>query len=187
MEEFEGFQGFRNNWREDQIATFAERSQLARQLKSWYWALATLTAVGNEDYYPKTNVEVVFQIFCTLLGASIYAGFIGNLASLMSDGNSASAVFRTKMEHVKHYLGYRQIADDLKDRVVSSYMGSSTSYPNLCTVQLLRIFMVQTQWNGRERHSQRSSTATEGRSGPQCCEEKRSDRVHKIILQKSPK
>lgn len=117
----EPFSGFQGNWEQATIEEFQIASQTTRVLRSFYWSLATMTAVGTEDYYPKTDSEVIFQVICTLLGASVYASFIGNLASLLSESNSAAAQFRQKMEHVKHYMGYRQLPMDLRERVLGYY------------------------------------------------------------------
>jgi voltage-gated potassium channel len=56
-----------------------------------------------------------------LLGASMYAYIIGNIASLLSNLDSAKVNFRNRIEAVNQYLHYRHVPSELSTRVRHYY------------------------------------------------------------------
>jgi hypothetical protein len=102
-----------------------ERSQYLRSL---YWGIVTVTAVGYGDITPARNVEYVFAIIVMLLGASLWAYIIGNIASLISNLDSAKAAFWNRVETVNQYLRTRQVPVALNDQVRDYYEYIWTRY-----------------------------------------------------------
>lgn len=90
-------------------------------IRSLYWAITTMTTVGYGDITPKRNIEYVFTSIMMLIGASLYAYIIGNIASIFSNLDSAKAEFWNKMEAANQYLRSRQVPHELNARVRDYY------------------------------------------------------------------
>lgn len=90
-------------------------------IRSLYWAITTMTTVGYGDIIPRRNVEYVFTSIMMLIGASLYAYIIGNIASIFSNLDSAKAAFWNKMEAANQYLRSRQVPHELNARVRDYY------------------------------------------------------------------
>jgi hypothetical protein len=99
-----------------------ENADLTTQyIRSIYWTIVTMTTVGYGDITPGRNIEYIFTSLAMVLGASMYAYIIGNIASLVSNLDSAKASFWNKAEAVTQYLHYRHVPTELNDQVRSYY------------------------------------------------------------------
>jgi hypothetical protein len=90
-------------------------------LRSIYWVVVTATTVGYGDITPHRNVEYVLSMGVILIGASMWAFFIGNIASLLSSLDSAKTTYWNRVDLVTQYLRSRQLPPEVKDRVRSYY------------------------------------------------------------------
>jgi Ion transport protein/Cyclic nucleotide-binding domain len=90
-------------------------------LRSLYWSIVTMTTVGYGDITPNRDVEYVFTIAVMLLGASLYAFIIGNLASLFSSLDQAKASFWNRIEALELYLRSRNVPRELSEQVHNYY------------------------------------------------------------------
>lgn len=52
-------------------------SDLSKYVISLYWAFSTLCTVGYGDVVPNTTLERIFTIFAMLVGATVFAYFMG--------------------------------------------------------------------------------------------------------------
>jgi hypothetical protein len=108
-----------NSWVASEGITDADAG--TQYLRSFYWAVVTMTTVGYGDITPGRNVEYAFTIVVMLLGASMYAFIIGNLASLFSSVDSAKATFWNRVEATNQYLRSRHVAAELNDQIRDYY------------------------------------------------------------------
>ena len=86
-----------------------------------FWSIVTMTAVGYGDITPQRNVEYGFAMVVMLIGASLWAYIIGNIASLVSNIDSAKASFWNRVDSVNQYMRNRQVPARLTDQVRDYY------------------------------------------------------------------
>ncbi len=80
-----------------------------------------MTTVRYRDITPARSVEYILTMVVMLLGASLYAFIIGQIASLFSKLDSVKADHLKRFESVTQYLRHRNVPNDLKFRVKNYY------------------------------------------------------------------
>jgi hypothetical protein len=94
---------------------------VTQYVRSLYWTITTMTTVGYGDITPARNSEFVVSMIIMLLGASMYAFIIGNVASLISSLDSVKSNYWSKMESALEYLRVRQVPVSVGSRVRNYY------------------------------------------------------------------
>lgn len=100
---------------------FKSLKPIDQYIRSLYWTITTMTTVGYGDITPARTVEYTLSIGVMLLGASLYAFVIGNIASIMSNLDSAKASYWHKMEAVNQFLRSRSVPDAVNIKVRDYY------------------------------------------------------------------
>jgi hypothetical protein len=109
----------KNSWAA--ISNIQEADIFTQYLRSIYWTITTMTAVGYGDIVPHLNYEYMFTIVVMLIGASTYALIIGNIASLLSSLDSLKAKFWNDLDTFKMYLNERGVDKNISSRVRDYY------------------------------------------------------------------
>ena len=80
-----------------------------------------MTTVGYGDITPRLPVDYILAMIIMVLGASMYAVIIGNIASIFSNLDSLNAAFWNRIESATGYLRYRRAPHKLNARVRNYY------------------------------------------------------------------
>ena len=86
-------------------------------IRSLYWVVVTATSVGYGDITPHGNVEYVLSMLVILIGASMWAFIIGNLASLLSSLDATKTAFWNRVELVTQFLRNRGVPAEVNENV----------------------------------------------------------------------
>ena len=92
-------------------------------LQALYWSVMTLTTVGygNIAAGEQTVQELGFTISVMMLGVTMYAFIIGNVASVITDMNASRSRFREKLDRIQTYLREKKVPQGLQKKVRSYY------------------------------------------------------------------
>jgi len=113
----EGFPA--NSWVE--MEGVADANPGTQYIRSLYWVVVTATTVGYGDITPHRNVEYVLSMLVILIGASMWAFIIGNIASLLSSLDSTKTTFWNRVEMVTQFLRSRRVPPEVNENVRGYY------------------------------------------------------------------
>ena len=72
------------NWVTEYSYLESSSSVWSKYLAALYWSAATLSTLGYGDIVPTTDIERVYVVFATIIGASAYAYMIGNVCGIVA-------------------------------------------------------------------------------------------------------
>ncbi|GMH89258.1 hypothetical protein TrVE_jg3161 [Triparma verrucosa] len=92
-------------------------SPMERYLRAFNWALPTLVVVVIGDVVPVTSAETLYAFCWMVMGVTINATIIGNVANIVANLETDSSDFVKKADDIKHYMHTHHVSSDLQDRV----------------------------------------------------------------------
>lgn len=87
-------------------------------LRSFNWALPTLVVVVIGDVVPVNSAETLYAFLWMVVGVTINAAIIGNVANIVANLDSDLADFVERADQIKSFLHRHQVRYEIQDRVV---------------------------------------------------------------------
>ncbi|KAI9338210.1 hypothetical protein BDR26DRAFT_919486 [Obelidium mucronatum] len=109
----EGFVGWRGLWPQ-----FEEAG--SHQIYTW----TLFQAVGNifpMSFKPQTETEQIVAIVYIVIGAAIYASFLGYISSAAMSLNPSGRLYNQKMEELLDYVKWKKLDDETREKLISYY------------------------------------------------------------------
>jgi len=84
---------------------------------SLYWSTQTMTTIG-EVVRPELLWEYVYLTVILLIGVMIFASVVGSIGNIITNLRANRSVFQDRLDHLKEYMGYRNVGKDLQNRII---------------------------------------------------------------------
>jgi CRP-like cAMP-binding protein len=88
-------------------------------IRAFNWALPTLVVVVIGDVVPVNMNETLYAFIWMIVGVSVNAAIIGNVANIVANIDSDSSLFAKKAEEVKRLMSTSNVSIDLQSRIES--------------------------------------------------------------------
>lgn len=117
-----GFSHTSGNWiTEDSIAGDSAAPAFHRWVRSFYWALSTLTVVCYGDITPTNPSETIIVFVVVLVGVGVLSSLVGDMANIVISLNEAKAALERKVNAFTQYANLKQLSTELRTRVLAYY------------------------------------------------------------------
>lgn len=90
-------------------------------IKSFYWALTTLTTIGYGDITPQTNTGRIFTCFIMIIGVGMYGIVIGNISRILASADRHKEQSREKISDLLMFMKHYKIPDKLQSAAITHY------------------------------------------------------------------
>jgi hypothetical protein len=90
-------------------------------IRSFYWALTTLTTIGYGDITPKNNIGMIYTCFVMLIGVGMYGIVIGNITRMLSMKDRYKEQTREKMNDLLLFMKHYNVPDKLQTVAINHY------------------------------------------------------------------
>ena len=94
---------------------------LDRYLKSLYWTIATMMAVGYGDIYATNNTERIYSIFAQIVGAFMFGLIIGTVQTVMETADARATIAKRELDDVVEYCRNRKLPKGLSKQVKAHF------------------------------------------------------------------
>jgi CRP-like cAMP-binding protein len=115
--------GFRGTWVEHQLTegllSVADlQNDWAMYLRAVNWSLPTLVVVVIGDVIPVNNIETMYVFFVIVVGITVNAAIIGNIANLVANLEGSAATFSRDMDELDKYMRAVSLPQAIRDRAL---------------------------------------------------------------------
>jgi CRP-like cAMP-binding protein len=129
------------------IGQTAEMVPLSRRyLKSFYWAITTLSTVGYGDITPNTDAEMGYACFAELLGSMIFGIMIGSLSTMLMSGKALEEKIDNQLAELQEFMTSKNIPSKLRSKVrryMELYYEKKSSYDEKAVLNSLPPVLAQ--------------------------------------------
>ena len=90
-------------------------------IRSFYWALTTLTTIGYGDITPYNNIGRIYTCFIMIIGVGMYGIVIGNISRILARADRHKDQSREKISDLLLFIKHYQIPDTLQTAAINHY------------------------------------------------------------------
>jgi len=90
-------------------------------IKSFYWAVTTLTTIGYGDITPNTTGGRLYTMVIQIAGVGVYGIVIGNVSRLFAENARIKEQTRDKISQLNLFMRHYHIPNKLQDAVFGYY------------------------------------------------------------------
>lgn len=90
-------------------------------IKSFYWAVTTLTTIGYGDITPNNTVGRIYTMIIQIAGVGVYGIVIGNVSRIFAENARIKEQTRDKISQLNLFMKHYQIPGKLQDAVYGYY------------------------------------------------------------------
>jgi len=94
-----------------------QSSVLAQYLRSFYWALQTVSTTGYGDILSQTHSEQIFTIVVIITGDVIYGAIIGSISIHVANMTDTVEAYQSSRRGMDRFLQNHELGGRLKNRV----------------------------------------------------------------------
>ena len=102
--------GFEDDWG-------ADADVRTRWLRSFYWAMTTLTTVGYGDVSPTTSTEMIFGVLAELIGTIVFGTLVGTVGSIIGQRGKLAERHDAEIAEVKEFMQAKNLPAHLQKKV----------------------------------------------------------------------
>lgn len=90
-------------------------------IRSFYWALTTLTTIGYGDITPSNNAGRIFTCFIMIIGVGMYGIVIGNISRVLASADRHKEQTREKISDLLMFMKHYKIPNGLQEAAITHY------------------------------------------------------------------
>lgn len=90
-------------------------------IRSFYWALTTLTTIGYGDITPHDNIGRIFTCFIMIIGVGMYGIVIGNISRMLASADRHKEQSREKISDLLMFMKHYNVPDKLQTAAINHY------------------------------------------------------------------
>ena len=117
----------------------ANGSVTSQYFAGFYYTIIGLATVGFGDISPANDVERLYSIVLTLLGAVVFSVVIGSVGEIAQQGNVFEEALSGAVHLVSDFLEHRNVPDDISVRLVQHLTYASVRAPQHYTSDQLNL------------------------------------------------